>query len=338
MKHKTQTKTLLLLGVVLFSFSCKQEGSDNLELKNKQSSTFEKINKVLIVEEKGKIISYYTKDSLSTISIDDGTLNNLGIGNDKNIEEDRSTIFARNKSLKPIVDIDVNESFTTKYIVSFDKLKANLSADSVLSKTMKLDSSYIPSANFVASSNVTLPKDSTIFINLIFTKRFGTIKLNLYNPNINDYLVYDTNLLNGKDKDGIIIAPETFKGLYGNVFKYSIVLGECLTYEIEILHADFDNNSQELALNEAVSLLKDYKNGNNSWDELKIQSKYLKKSQIISFDKSAIPRCNFGLGLGFDLIQSINYLESIYKNSDFGVLAIQYKPYSIIYPNYSFKE
>ncbi|QQS51794.1 MAG: hypothetical protein IPM71_03465 [Bacteroidota bacterium] len=134
------------------------------------------------------------------------------------------------------------------------------------------------------------------------------------------------------DNDEITISAENFKNTYGDLYCNAITIGVNLNVEFEINEVIFDVAKQTEILEEASDLFSDYIKGYSTWEELSKESSFFRQSSINSMNRSGIPR----ISIFDDAVQNIVYLDSIYKNMDFGVLSMHYKPYSHLYPKFDF--
>jgi len=322
MKKFKVLKNALYIFILVLAASCKMDKIEPMNVSSGNQDSF-------VIVETETNSSYFKPDSLIHINLSDGLLYNLGVGKDISSSVEGLSIFNQNISLKPIVSLSLNESFSKRFILSCDYGNSNRLEDSILTNVLKLDSSK---AKHASSNGNT---DFLIYGKMIFYKKFGTAKINKSNPLINDYLTYKTNLFQRVDKDGITITPDLFKGIFGTAYRDSLVLGVFVNANFTISGVDLKDNTYEESLQEVSEILEKLKDGNLKWDELKVNSIHLKQSSLLISDYLAIPRINFINSMD-KLIEEIGQMDGFYKKADFGILSDGYLPFSSIYPDYKF--
>jgi len=282
------------------------------------------------IVETTSITSYFNTDSLRYSRINEGLLINIGVGKDNSINEEKLSILKQEKSLQPIISLELDEYFTRKIIACRSSEKSDLLSDSIICNTLGLDSSAI--SHF---GNMNIVSGSPIFVKIIYLQKFGEARLNISDPQVNDYLTYRTNLYNTIDKDEIPIPPATFNGIFGNEYCESLTLGVYFTLNIIIQGVDCEDKNSKAAMQETICCINKMLEEHLNWNDQKNNTKYLRKSSFTFLGFSAIPRMNF-VTTTDDLITELTKVSNYYQNWDFGILLKCYKPFSNIYPDYDF--
>lgn len=321
-KFRSLGKAVFLVIVVLFT-SCRKDKNEPVIVSPEKKEGFV----IVDAENKG---SHFKSDGLVNIRLDDRLLNNLGVGYDPVSGVEKSSIFNPSISLNPIVSLFLDESFSKKIIVSWDYANLNRLEDSILINGLGLDSSKVWHASTNGSSY------SGIYGKIIVYKKFGIAKIDVNSPSINNCLTFKTNLGEGLEKDGITLAPELFKRIYGTAYRDSIVLGVFLNVNFSISDVDVKSNAYLETLSEAGRLIKMLGEGEIKWDELKANSTHFKKSSITTSGCLAIPGVFF-LNSADKLATGIGLIDGFYKDAKFGILSDGYMPFSAIYPDYKFQ-
>ena len=156
-----------------------------------------------------------------------------------------------------------------------------------------------------------------------------------YDPSINNYLLYPTNLNNpAGSNDGISISNSTFRNTYGDRFKSIITFGCLLNATIQITNVDFDGEQKETVEADAKAKIGKWVETSVSWESLSTNSRHFHSSSLM-IDGTIIPRG--GLILNHDdLLNEIHNLDQLYANHDLGVILNAYDDYSLLYPTYGF--
>ncbi len=334
MKTKPFFKFPILLGLSALSIfqSCEKENSGQ---SNKDEDGTEMTDTVItyevLITEELKTESIFLDESLIISQINLEILNGIGLGFDT-IEHMQELSIFQIGPRDSIVKFTLNESESFTCVYSFDKLKSNRAQDSLTQNKIISDSSFVLKYIPVSSQSIINQKSSTLYVNLIYKKMLGKVQIDIENKALNEYLRFKSSIIDSLDNDEITISAENFRNTYGDLFCNAITLGVYLNVEFELSEVTFEASKQAEILEEASALFAVFIKGNSTWEALRQGSSYFSQSNIFDMNRTEIPR----FSIFDDAVQNIVYLDSIYKKMDVGVLSMQYKPYSYIYPKFDF--
>ena len=176
-------------------------------------------------------------------------------------------------------------------------------------------------------------KEQDIYVSVLYVGSYGKGKLDYTDPNINDYLKYNTNITGDEN---VPISRNTFRLQYGDVFKEQIHFGTLLNATVQVSNIDYSSSSSSEIQSEVKASIGKVLDGEGSWSKVTENSESLHESYL-TVDAEGIPGISqIILGVD-DLLEAIDGSKNKYDNEDFGVIFNQYKVYSALYTKFSFR-
>lgn len=339
MKSVLKLKTALaFLLSVFFIISCEKEGQKNLDEKKVNNSN-QTIKDLPVIKEFELTHSWFNNDNLKSGSITGDIYANFGVGYDAVDNLEKNSIFNPGVSVEPLISTAVTEKTELVYVATSDYSQIDEKVASTLAASLKVTTTWVK-----ANANLSISKSSSIssstnsvYISVLYIKRYGRGSLQYNSSAVNNYLTYRTNLndyqLGGKD--GITINNSTFRGTFGDQFKSALTFGVILNGTIQITGVDFTGASKEEVAAQGQIAVKNMVEASASWESQKSSNSHFSKSNII-VTATAVPRTSKFIFNREDLVEQIRYMDQLYANGDFGIIANEYTPYTYLYPTYDF--
>jgi hypothetical protein len=242
-----------------------------------------------------------------------------------------TTEFGYIRPLAPITEFFKNEYSVKKIIASWHKDSTSILTDSLYFNVTNVDSNFHRGLSY---SDFSVEDSTIIYINLLNINRYGFAKINMNDPEIDNYLVYSTNKDSVQNSPSINITPQEFRDKYGDAFCGSLMLGTFNLTEGVVYGVNAQYESRSDALEEVMNIIRIYLTENKEWEELVVNSKYLKNS----FYNVGYSRTSKGYsGILFGNYQEIiNSADSLYQSGKFNHYSTGFQLYSELYPNFEF--
>lgn len=230
--------------------------------------------------------------------------------------------------LSPVVEFVKDELMVNKVIVSWSRDRALALTDSVYSIATQIDSNFHERLKYQIDS---YSNSNAVYVNLLSVNRYGYAKLNVTDPQINNYLLYKVDS-NDTTSNGISISAQDFRDKYGDAFCSSLTLGTLILVEGYVFGIQALPASQNDILNEITTKVKIYFNEGKDWSELVADSKYLQNSTFMPVH-TMIKGCP-GMMANYQKLSST--ADSLYQTGEFTQFSMGYQHYSALYPHFNF--
>lgn len=324
----------LFIGMFFLLFSCSEDLNEDEELRTQNEISDNSIKKDFEISE------HWFGEEIKTKSFPIGDIyNNFGEGLDCLGNNARHSVFRVDNSLEPLVATTLEEKTTFAYTATNNYLEIDDEVKKELATALGIDIWKVElDANLSVTNSSRISQDSkSIYVNVLYVKRYGKGRLQFTHPSINNYLIYPTNLHDPEGTtDGINISNLTFRNTYGDRFKSIITFGCLLSATIQITNVDFDGEQRDVVEADAKAKIGRWVETSVSWESLSTNSRHFHSSSLM-IDGTIIPRG--GLILNHDdLLNEIRNLDQLYANNDLGVILNAYDDYSSMYPTYNFKD
>lgn len=337
MKKKFYLKAFLMLSIsVSILSSCEkdvilpiQKENDNGQL---QSST--------IVKEFELKESWFPQNNFKSTSINGDIYANFGVGFDVITNSEKLTIFNPGVSLSPIISTTLAESTSLLYTYTSDYSQIDQKMTSALSAALNVSTDWVKANANVSVSNSTSISSSSnsVYVSVLYIKRYGKGNLVYTAPTINNYLTYKTNLTDNstnRGPDGINLSSNQFRNIYGDKFKSALTFGVMLVGTIQITNVDFANSSKEDVAAQASASVQNMISANATWESQKSSNSHFTKSGIV-VSCTAIPRTSAFVSSIAGLTAQVAYMDQCYASNDLGIIAQELTKFSNLYPTYQF--
>ncbi len=343
MKERTIIKLLTKFSIsflLLFSMlSCETESSNNEELLNQISNKelVERLKAIQpLVKDINRVDSYFSENPIDSTYFS-RLFSNLGNGINSSNSERKLNILKvlsiDSVNLGDIINYTLEEAFTKKIIVSWNRESNNFFKDSVLSEITQ-DSARLIHIPFPVFND----SFGNVQLDFLFINKYGFIELDHENKNMNNYLRYKSSNYQNEATDEISFSPTKFKLLYGDHYTSRLTLGTAMNFHLTLSNIDFSGGEEKDVLQEAMDMVTKIIETNGSWDDLKRNSKYFKNSDFTEISGAARPTIVSVLLDIDDFSREYKLVDSLYRNSHVGILRKEYKPYSELYPNFDFED
>ena len=277
-------------------------------------------------------------DSLRLKSTPIGDIyNNFGEGINVISNQARNSIFDVQTSLEPLVATTLEEKTSMKFVATSDYHSIEEGVKTALASSLGIDVWKVElDASLSVTEQSSISRDmSSVYVSVLYVKRYGKGRLQFTHPTINNYLIYSTGMHDANGIDGINIDNTTFRNIYGDKFKSIITFGCLLNATIQITNVDFNGKQRSEIEADAKAKIGRWFNASATWESLSENSEFFHSSSLV-IDGTIIPRGGLIRSLD-DLITEVDKLDQLYANNDFGVLLNSYDLYSSLYQTYDFK-
>lgn len=178
-------------------------------------------------------------------------------------------------------------------------------------------------------------KTSHMYVSIMRYRKYGYAHLVETHSRINEYLTYNTNHGSPGSSTCNVPGSSAWKlETYGDRYIHGIHLGYIVNATVQITNVDYQSSSRSAVEGEVKAAVKRVFNGETTWSNIQSSNSKLANSEIVIRAK-AIP--SIDMVYTFDqLKEQIAELDKKFTNKDFGTIAIETKPYSVIYPSCSF--
>ncbi len=326
---------LVFLISTLIFVSCQNDK----DLYQKETANNEKQVQPQIIKEFALKESWFPKIHTKSASVTGDIYANFGVGYDILKSTEMLSIFNPNVSLSPIVSTTLNEQTDMVYTSTSDYSEIDNKVTSALATSLNVSTAWVKS-----NSNLSISKSSSItntsnsvYVNVLYIKRYGRGTLQYTTPTINNYLTYRTNIndYNIGGKDGINLSNTEFRGTYGDRFKSALTFGVMLVGTVQITNVDFAGSTKDDVSAQASAAVQHMLTAKVSWNSEQSSNAHFNKSGIL-VSVSAIPRTSAFVTNISDLNNQLSYMDQCYANNDLGIIANELTKYSYLYPTYSF--
>lgn len=281
--------------------------------------------------------SWFSKANSTKSLISGDIYANFGVGYDVLEKTDMLSIFNPNVSVEPIISTTLEEKTDLVYISTSEYSQIDNMVSTKLAASLNVNTSWVKAnGNLSISSESRVTNTSnSVYISVLYVKRYGKGTLQFTAPTINDYLTYRTNLNDNSGSDGIPYSNDIFRGIFGDRFKTNLTFGVMLVGTIQIVNVDFQNSTREEVAAQAQMSVKNMVEVGVSWESQKTSNSHFINSDII-ITGTAIPNTSSYIFNRDDLVREIGYMDQCYANSDLGIIAHQYTEFHYLYPTYNF--
>jgi hypothetical protein len=322
-----ETILLVFFFTLPFFYSCQKEVSDSIPRKNAEKAVG---HKDFELKE-----SWFNHSGLKSIIGNSSIYNQFGTGYNELEECEKVSIFEPNRSIEPIVNTAENEKTDFLYVTSSDYREIDEKVTKTVSASLGVNYGAVKfNSNLTTTtSNRITNTVNSVYINVVYVKRFGRAALQYTSPLTNSYLTYQTGLYDGTS-DKIGMSANKFRDVYGDKFKSGLTFGVAVNATIQITNVDFKSESKDEVAAQAQFAVKNMVDGKTSWDVEKSHNEHFAKSELI-ISGFSVPRSRY-IYSKEDLVREIADAEEAYTKKDLGILMTEYEPYSNLYQKFNF--